>query len=144
MPDQSPGQQFERLEHRLLAAGIRPREARNLVAEMQDHYEDVVDELLAEGLEQSDARKQALKRLGSPDTIAERAAEFDELKCWWRRFPRTALVVYPLACAAVLPAVPVLAGVRHRAAIGRWISCVAGSALVTATMLFVLNFALGL
>lgn len=144
MPEQSPEQHFDRLEKRLVGAGIRPGEALSLVDELHDHYEDVLEELLAEGLSSSAASEVALQRLGSPEAIAARASDYDVLKCWWRRFPRAALVVYPLACAAVLPAVPVIAGVRHRAAIGRWLSCVAGSALVTATILFVLNFALGL
>ncbi len=131
------------LTSRLRAAGIQPAVIERLVSEIDDHVEDLIADLMANGATEQRAFDEACKRLGSPEAIAAIAGDHEQLKCWWRRYPRTALVVYPLACVAALPAVPVLTGVRHAALIGRWLSCLLAGGIVTATMLLVLNAALG-
>ena len=58
-----------------------------------------------------------------------------ELKTWAFRYPQLAVVVYPLACLAVLPAMPVFAGIAHRTSLARWGASLLAAGLVTALML---------
>ena len=44
-----------------------------------------------------------------------------------------------MACVAVLPAVPLIAGIANASALGRWMACAILGGLVTATMLLVLQ-----
>lgn len=135
---------LDALETRLRDAGIRPSVIDGIMAELADHLDDVVAELVAAGHTETRAVALALERLGTPDTIAAAAGERRDLACWWRRYPGAALVAYPLACAAVLPAVPVLIGIRNAPLVGRWLSCLLAGGLVTATIFLVLTTAIGL
>ncbi len=135
---------LDALEDRLRGAGIRPAVIDGLSAELADHLDDVVAELVADGYSESTAMALACARIGAPETIAAAASEHRQLLCWWRRYPGAALVAYPLAYAAVLPAVPVLIGVRHAPLVGRWLSCLVAGGLVTATIFLVLTAAIGL
>lgn len=62
-----------------------------------------------------------------------------ELRGWPHRSPHLALVVYPLSCAAVLPAVPVIAGAAHAGNLVRWAACIVLGGLVTAAILLFLE-----
>lgn len=98
----------------LTAAGLPPSRVERLLRELEDHYAD----------------------------LADVARSLPELRGWAFRYPLVALLVYPLTCLAVLPAVPVLAGVAHASQIGRWVASIALSGLVTATLLLVLQLAI--
>ncbi len=135
---------FDALEARLRDAGVRPAVIDGISAELADHLDDVVAELVADGHSESSAMTLACARLGAPEMIAVAASDHRQLLCWWRRHPGAALVAYPLAYAALLPAVPVLMGVRHAPLVGRWLSCLLAGGLVTATIFYVLTAAIGL
>lgn len=135
---------FKALESKLRDAGIRPAVSRDIAAELADHLDDVAQELVADGHPESTAISMAFERLGTPETIAAAASEHRRLSCWWRRYPHAALVAYPLAYAAALPAVSVLAGLRHAPVVGRWLSCLLAGGIVTATIFLALTTAIGL
>ena len=54
------------------------------------------------------------------------------------------MIAYSVACIAVLPAVPLIAGVVNAPALARWIGCAFLSGLVTATMLLVMQLVITL
>ncbi len=138
-----PDGRFKALESELRAAGVRASVAERLVGEIENHVHDLAADLVAGGASETAALEKAYERIGTPDSIVASAELQADLLCWWRRFPRAALVVYPLACVAALPAVPVISGVRHAALIGRWLSCLLAGGIVTVTIFLSLKLAIG-
>jgi hypothetical protein len=65
-----------------------------------------------------------------------------ELKIWPMRYTRLAVVVYPVACQAVLLAVPVIARIAHRTGFMRWAASLLGARFVTAIMLQVMQLSI--
>ena len=133
---------FNDLAMKLLKRGIAPRHAHRTVNEMRDHYDDLVDAAVDDGATSKKARRHAAVRLGPMDDFVSEMASHRELKTWAYRYPRLAVVVYPVACLAVLPAVPVVAGIAHRTALMRWGASLLGAGLVTAVMLLVLQLSI--
>ncbi|HEX5788445.1 MAG TPA: hypothetical protein VFY03_09715 [Woeseiaceae bacterium] len=126
----------------LLAAGTAPSVVDRTIAELEDHYRDLLDAESAAGGTLAAAERRAESLLGDLGTIASAVQQRPELKSWAWHWPRVAAVVYPLACIAVLPAAPVFAGVVHAPAVGRWLGGVVAAALVTAGMLFGLELSI--
>jgi len=60
------------LDRLLVELSGRARNVRRILAEVDDHLHDAVDEGVAEGLSIEDARERALARFGSPATVARR------------------------------------------------------------------------
>ncbi len=133
-----------KLRSHLLQSGIAPRHVKRTELELGEHYEDLVDSAMESGLDRCDAERHALLALGDLDHIAAEICARPELRSWAFSFPRLALVFYPIACVAVLPAVPILAGVANASNVGRWIACALMSGLVTAAMLLVLQLSITL
>lgn len=126
---------FSTLAHQLLQNGISPRHAHRAVNEIRDHYDDLVDVAVDDGLEPAAARRFAAEQMGSLDAIVAEMASRRELKTWAYRYPKLAVVIYPLACIAALPAVPLLAGIAHRNTIARWGGSFLAAAFITALMM---------
>ena len=135
---------FSEFRDALLREGVAPRYVRRAVQELRDHREDLVDEAVAFGASREDAERRAHEELGDLATIANEMAARPELRSWAWRHPRLALVFYPLACAALLPAVPLIAGVANAPAVARWAGGVVFGGLVTATMLLVMQLVITL
>ena len=135
---------FDALRAGLLRSGVAPRNVRRVVLELGEHYDDLVDEAVAAGMDRTDAEHQARRELGDLDRIAAEIAARPELRGWAWHHPWLALIVYPVACLAVLPAVPLIAGVAHAPALARWVGCAIVSGLVTATMLLVMQLVITL
>lgn len=135
---------FDQLRNRLLRSGVAPRHVRRTVEELGAHFDDLVDEALDNGTDRARAERQASEQLGDIDVLADAACARPELRSWAADYPRIAVVVYPLACLAVLPAVPFLAGIANASDVARWIACALLSGLVTATMLLVLQLSITL
>ena len=134
--------EFRVFARRLIDAGIAPKHVHRTVHEMRDHYEDLVEAGIDQGLRQTAAHEQALRQLGQVDDLVQQMASHPELKSWASRYPRTAIVVYPLACLAALPAVPVVAGVAHASMLARWGASLVAAGLVTAGMLLILQLSI--
>ena len=135
---------FGQFRSRLLRAGVAPRNVRRAVVELSDHFDDLVDDAVAAGMSPVDAELRARRDLGELETIAAGIAARPELRSWSWRYPRLALLLYPLACVAVLPAVPLIASVANAPAVARWTGGVLLGGLVTATMLLVLQLVITL
>ena len=130
---------LSQLQSRLLRSGVAPRHVQRTVTELQDHFDDLVEQGLAGGADRLAARAAARELLGSFDDIADAVRARPELRSWAFRHPRMAAVVYPLTCLAVLPAAPVFIGYAHASLIARWLACLLLSGLVTAGMFLTLQ-----
>ncbi|MDJ0905312.1 MAG: hypothetical protein QNI96_04790 [Woeseiaceae bacterium] len=131
-----------RLRQGLIGAGIAPRHVRRTIDELQDHYDDVVEQELEEGADRLTACRNALARVGPVDHIVDAVRARPELQSWAFRFPRLAAVLYPLIFVALLPAAPVFIGYAHANLLVRWVVCLFLSALVTAGLLLILQLAI--
>ena len=131
-----------RLQTRLLRWGVAPRHVRRTVAELQDHFDDLVEQGLSDGADRLTARADAHAMLGNLDDIAEAVRAQPELRSWAFRHPRMAAVIYPLTFIALLPAAPVFIGYAHAGYIARWIACLLLGGLVTAGMFLFLQLAI--
>ncbi len=133
-----PRPDYRSLRRALIRSGIAPGHVHRTLTELDDHFDDLVEAALAEGCSRHEAEGRARRKLGKFDDIVVAMNEHPELKSWAWRFPRLALLVYPLACVAALPAVPVIAGVQHAPVLARWAACLLLSGLVTASMFLIL------
>jgi hypothetical protein len=94
---------FAGLAESLLRRGVAPRHVRRLVAELDAHLRDLVDELRARGLSPEQATLEARARLGSDDRLAASVLARPELQSWVQRRPWAAFAVVPvLSFLAVL------------------------------------------
>lgn len=135
---------LSQLRARLLRLGMAPRHVRRTVIELEDHFDDLVEQGMDNGLDRLAARKYAQSALGSLDDIADAVRAQPELRSWAFRFPRLASIVYPLTCLALLPAAPLFIGYAHANLIARWLACLFLSALITAGMFLFLQLAITL
>ncbi|MDJ0909246.1 MAG: hypothetical protein QNI99_08625 [Woeseiaceae bacterium] len=139
-----PRPDFEQFARDLKRAGIAEKHVRRAKLELNEHFDDLVEDAIRNGLDRSAAESRAAESLGELDIVGEAIRAQPELRSWAFRWPRLALVVYPLACVAALPAAPVVAGVQNAPILARWTSCLLLGGLVTATMLLVLQLAITL
>lgn len=133
---------FNALEMRLLKAGITPRHAHRAASEIYDHYDDLVNAALEGGASRRDAERAATRNLGSPDELVAAMRAQRSLRSWAYRYPRLAILIYPLACLAALPAKPVVVGVANAPLVTRWGASMLLAALFTATLLLVLQLSI--
>lgn len=133
---------FNVLATKLLKSGIAPRHAYRTVNELRDHYDDLVDAAVDEGASSKVARQRAAAELGEMDEFVTQMSSRRELKTWAFRYPEVAVVIYPLACLAVLPAIPVFAGIAHRTTILRWGASLLAAGIVTALMLLIMQLSI--
>jgi hypothetical protein len=137
-----PEPDFKMLARRMLDEGVRPRVVRRAVGEIRDHYEDLLVAAREDGLGDRQARRQAAQALGHPERIVAAMSAERGLKTWAFRYPRLAIVVYPLACLALVPAAPIVAGVDHAQALARWGASLLAAGLVTAGLLLVMQLSI--
>jgi hypothetical protein len=135
---------FKQLQSDLLSVGISPRYVRRTVCELREHLDDLVDARLGNGDELDEARSAAAEQMGDLRDVATAMSAYPELQRWSYRYPRIAVVVYPLTCLALLPAVPVLAGVAHAPQLARWGACMLVGGCVTASIFLMLQLSISL
>lgn len=134
-----PDRDFRALQATLLRNGIQPRYARRVAEEWQAHLEDLREEYRAAGCDAAEAERRAARAIGRPDDLVAAMSARRELKTWALRYPYVAMVFYPLACLAALPAAPVLAGIAHAPAMAKWGVSLLAAAALTATLLLLLQ-----
>jgi hypothetical protein len=139
-----PEPDFKQFRSELLQAGIAPRHIRRTIQELQEHLDDLVAADLALGIDAATAQRSAGREMGELADVAIAMRACPELQCWAYRYPRLAIVVYPLCCLALLPVIPVIAGVTHAQQLARWSACLFFGALVTASMFLCLQLAIAL
>jgi hypothetical protein len=135
---------FQQLQSELLRVGVAPRHVQRTITELREHLDDLVEAALAHGEDPAIARSLAAQQMGDLQEVAIAIRACPELRTWSFRFPRVAVVLYPLTCLVLLPAMPILAGVAHATQLARWAMCIALGALVTAAMLLILQFSIAL
>jgi len=133
---------FDQLASELLRAGVSPRHVRRTVVELSDHFDDLVDDALEQGIDVHTAEAKALRDLGEFPDLVMAVRERPELRSWAYRFPHVALVIYPLTCLALLPALPIFAGVAHAPQLARWAMSILLSGLVTAAIFLILQLSI--
>jgi hypothetical protein len=133
---------FNALATRLLKNGISPRHAHRTVSELRDHYDDLVDAAVDEGANSKTARLLAAKELGAMDEFVAQMASRRELKTWAFRYPQLAVIIYPIACLAVLPAMPIFVGFAYRDALMRWSASLLAAGLVTAVLMLIMQLSI--
>src|SRR5690348_15659860 len=78
---------FHELRERLLRGGVAPRHVRRYLAELSDHFADLIAEEEAGGLRRTDAENAAFRRLGDMDALAKEMIEKREFQSWCARAP---------------------------------------------------------
>jgi hypothetical protein len=139
-----PEQTFETLRNELIRSGVAPRYVQRIVAELDDHLEDLRGEALARGTHEREAGEFALNAIGDQQQIARRMLETAEFKIWIYRYPRIARFYLPVAYALLLPAAPMFAGIANPRKLARWGTALMLSAGITAAMLLSMQLAIAL
>jgi hypothetical protein len=91
---------FARLNERLLCGGIAPRHVRRYIAELRDHFDDLVDDGVRGGATRADAQAEAQRRLGSEDELAHVMMERPELRALTKRHPWAVFGLGPVVLLA--------------------------------------------
>lgn len=141
MPDKA-GFTFDKLRSALLESGVAPRHIRRIVAELDDHADDLRAEAEAQGMPADDAAAYAMSRIGDQALIAARMLESADIRCWIYRYPRLARIYLPFAYALLLPASPFFAGIANPGIVLRWGVALMLSAGVTAGIMLALQLAI--
>jgi hypothetical protein len=131
--------QFHALERKLRRGGIKPEFVERTVAELRDHFEDLVDECVACGCSPDTAERRARRALGSEQVIAGAVLDRHELKHWSQRHPLAAACGRSLVIAAALPAVPVFYCAHRGPSIARWTISAGLAAVLTGLLLLGLD-----
>lgn len=137
-----PDHDFQLLRTRLLESGVAPRHVKRIVAELDDHLEDLRVEAINQGRSVAEAQAWAAQRIGSETTLADRILAIPEYRAWIYRYPRVARIYLPLAYALLLPAAPVFAGIANPGIVFRWGAALMLSAAVTAAMFLSMQLAI--
>jgi hypothetical protein len=91
-----PEQPFQNLRERLLRMGVAPRHARRAVLELDNHFQELLQEGLARGDSEEAARMAARERLGADEVLISRYARMSELRAWSSRWPAIWFTLVPL------------------------------------------------
>lgn len=83
----------------LVRRGLPVEYAERAAAECADHYRDLVDELLASGLDESAAQAQARARLGDARALVRKMARDYQRRYWCGRWPLLSFSLTPLPLA---------------------------------------------
>jgi hypothetical protein len=135
---------FKEFQSHLRDSGVACRHADRITTELRDHFEDLVDDALISGVDVATANHNACESLGDLRSIALDICSRPELSSWAFRHPRLALIAYPLLCAAVMPAVPVIAGVAHASLLARWGVSLFFGGIATAAILLAMQLSITL
>ncbi len=132
------------LRTELLHSGISAGHVYRAITELDEHFEDLVSEGLDDGRDRLVAERMAVEALGDLAAVSEAMRQQPELKSWAWRHPRVAMVIYPLACIAALPAAPLIAGIQNASHVIRWAACLLIGGFVTALMFLLLQLTITL
>lgn len=83
-------------EKRLVQMGCPLSRVRANVQELAEHYEDLKQAAMEEGLSEKEAEARASEQLGNPILLAENAVALLQQSSWWGRHPIVGFCVLPL------------------------------------------------
>ncbi|MEM1174526.1 MAG: hypothetical protein AAGI27_06910 [Pseudomonadota bacterium] len=133
---------FVRFREELKASGVSAGVIQRMVAELEDHYDDLVHAHRGRGLDVTASRKLAVTELGDLSGVSQIAAEISELRGFMARHPLLAGCAAPLISVGHrLQAIDV-DPLAERAA--RWMTGAVISGVVTAAMFLSLQLAIAL
>jgi hypothetical protein len=89
-------QRFSELGEALLRAGVGTRHVRRALLEIENHFQQLIDEERERGASDNDVRIEAHRRLGTNQVLVLRYAARPELRAWSRRWPAIWFVLLPL------------------------------------------------
>jgi len=135
---------LENLQMRLFHSGVAPRYVARAISELRDHLEDVEREAAGRGITGEAATALTNERLGAIESIAQQYLSKPELRHWIYRYPQLARVVLPITYVVALLAMPIYAGVDNASSIGKWCACLMVSAVVTVSMLLLMQLSITL
>jgi PDZ domain-containing protein len=99
---------------RLIRLGFAQREVRRRVSEMADHWEDLKEAALNDGLLEPEADDRAARQLGDPIAVADGLAKAVRQSCWYGRKRWFAFCLLPpflqLLFTALIMVVSILVG----------------------------------
>jgi hypothetical protein len=90
-----------KVRKRLLRAGFSRTYANRAARELQEHWEELVDEGLRNGLSELDAQHEASARVGSTEKLAQEFAERLQNSSWLARHPSLGFGLLALTLTAV-------------------------------------------
>jgi|GEM_PF-6952518 len=90
-------QRFNELREQLLREGVGARHVRRAVSEIEQHFRQLIDERVARGMSEHDARIEAHGALGTNRILVQGYAAQPELRTWSRRWPAIWFTLMPLA-----------------------------------------------
>jgi hypothetical protein len=99
-----PHERFDELRERLLRAGVAPRHVRRYVAELRDHFDDLVREEMDGGATRDAATLAARARIGSDDKLSDVMLARPGVRSMTARYPWAAFGVGPLLMLAFVVA----------------------------------------
>ena len=133
---------FGALRRDLVSVGVATGRARRAATELADHYADLHEELVAQGMSAETAEDVATERLGNLRVVVKAAAARTELRSWVYRYPRLGRIALPIACALALPIAPLAVGANYVPVIARWGAIFSLSAVITASMFLAIQLAI--
>lgn len=97
----------------MIAGGVDPKYVKRTVQELQDHYDDLKDSSIRNGLSEAEADREAEEKIGNLHDIAVEATNKRELRSWISLHPKTTFIGGPflafvLATAALIGVVFIL------------------------------------
>jgi hypothetical protein len=101
-------QRFNALKEQLLRAGIAPRHVRCYVAELRDHFDDLVREETAKGSTPNVAEDAARARIGGDEALAAVMLARPELRSVTARFPWVVFGFGPVLMLALVVSAAIL------------------------------------
>lgn len=139
-----PALSYKQLAQELEAAGAAPHIIARMITELKDHCADAEAAALERGLSPAAARREALQSLGSASAIVDEVARHSCLLDWRHRWPRSARCLDSMTYCLAAPAAPFVYFASHPAGIVRWGVSSSLALCVTGSMLFGLQWILGL
>lgn len=102
-------QRFNELREALLRAGVGKRHVRRAVLEIENHFQQLIDEECGRGASDHDARIEAHRRLGTNLVLVQRYTARPELHTWSRRWPSIWFMLLPLITYLIVSAATLMA-----------------------------------
>lgn len=135
-----PDGRFESLRLRLLARGVSPYYVGRTIAELNDHYADLVAAARAAGLSPTEGEREARTALGEEHAIARAVLAHRELLAFRARRPRVAQCLSSAVALGALPGAPLLFCIQHRPKLARWGAAFSAAAILMGAMMATLDW----
>ena len=139
-----PEPDFAELYRHLLNSGVSPAFVRRTIDELRDHYDDLKQENVLNGVPDHEAGFIASNQLGKLNVIAAQVESRAELRRWSYRYPSMGRLALPILYVAALPMVPIVASVNHAHTFVRWGAILILSALITASLFLAMQVSISL